>query len=112
MHAVAGYCRLHRLCVIACASVCVGGVLFMGKVHDSVITLIYGPQLPHLTKNNGSPNQGISHSNTHMNLHIYKHSSSGDTLDSAAYLSEVLKAGMCGHQFAERDWGCVRSVGC
>lgn len=29
--------------------VCVGGGLFMGKLHSSVIALIYGPLHPHLT---------------------------------------------------------------
>lgn len=32
-----------------CVCMCVGGVLFMGKLHSSVIWVIYRPQLPHLT---------------------------------------------------------------
>lgn len=56
----AGYC----VCI---GCVCLsgrGGVLFMGKLHSSVIWLIYGPQLPHLTVRIAADEiTGISHSN-------------------------------------------------
>lgn len=58
----AGVCVIAGYCV--CMYVCVGGVLFMGKLHSSVIWLIYGPQLPHLTvRIEADENHRISHSN-------------------------------------------------
>lgn len=42
-------CHCCVLLFALCVCVWVGGVLFMGKLHSSVITLIYGPQLPQLT---------------------------------------------------------------
>ena len=58
-------CVCFFLCVCECVCVCVwGGLLFMGKLHSSVIWLIYGPQLPHLTVRIAADEiTGICHSN-------------------------------------------------
>lgn len=57
-------------CVYGC--VCVGGVLFMGKLHSSVMWLIYRPQLPHLTvRIEADEITGpLTHTHTSMNTHL------------------------------------------
>lgn len=60
-------------------SVCVCVVLFMGELHSSVITLIYGPPLPHLTVRvyadeiDGSLIQTHTQTYTHLPTYLHEH---------------------------------------
>lgn len=59
--------------------VCVCVVLFMGELHSSVITLIYGPPLPHLTVRvyvdeiDGSLIQTHTQTYTHLPTYLHEH---------------------------------------
>lgn len=70
--------------------VCVGGVLFMGKLQSSAIWLIYRLQLPHLTVRieadeiTGSLIQTNSHTSAHIHLHMHGH-----TLNNAGNATEL-----------------------
>lgn len=92
-------------------TVCVCVVLFMGELHSSVITLIYGPPLPHLTVRvyadeiDGSLIQ--THTQTYTHLPTYLH---GHTITQRIFLNWVKSLGGAGTQdnvFALRDLRCL-----
>lgn len=94
-------------------TVCVCVVLFMGELHSSVNTLIYGPPLPHLTVRvyvdeiDGSLIQ--THTQTYTHLPTYLH---GHTITQRIFLNWVKSLGGAGTQdnvFALRDLRCLQS---
>lgn len=99
---------LGSVCTV-CVCVCV--VLFMGELHSSVNTLIYGPPLPHLTVRvyvdeiDGSLIQ--THTQTYTHLPTYLH---GHTITQRIFLNWVKSLGGAGTQdnvFALRDLRCL-----
>lgn len=92
-------------------SVCVCVVLFMGELHSSVITLIYGPPLPHLTVRvyadeiDGSLIQTHTQTYTHLPTYLHEH-----TITQRIFLNWVKSLGGAGTQdnvFALRDLRCL-----
>lgn len=74
--------------------VCVCGVLFMEKLHCSVIWLMYGPQLPHKNRGRNLFKFTVTQIQTPACMDTHTINNAGNAIELAARLNWVYKVGI------------------